>query len=363
MKKIFVGATRQNRGKTTLSLGLINAFIKRNLKVGFIKPVGQRYIDVKGEQIDEDAVLVETIFGSDCPIKHMSPIAIAQGFTTNYIEGKNESRQQLMDQIVQSFDIVSKGKDVVVVEGTGHSGVGSVFDMSNADVAKLLNLKAVLVSAGGVGGPIDEIMLNKSFFDVQGVETIGAIVNKIEMEKFDKINNIVRKGLKRKGVETLGVVPYVPLLSYLTMELIIDSIEGELLAGKDKLDLLIKTILVGAMPAHEALNYFGERVLIITPGSRDDIILALMSSYALGEQKGEIAGLLLTGGNAPHASIMKLIEKTQIPTLLVKKDTYTTASEVHDLLVKIRPKDTKKIEKIVDIVSCYVDVDWMLDLM
>jgi len=331
--------------------------------VGFIKPVGQRYVDVKGEQIDEDAVLVENIFGCDCPIKHTSPIAIAQGFTTNYIEGKIGNRQQIMDQIMQSFEIVSKGKDVVVVEGTGHSGVGSVFDMSNADVAKLLDVKTLLVSAGGVGGPIDEIVLNKTFFDVQGVTTIGAIVNKIEMEKFDRINNTVRKGLKRKGIETLGVIPYVPLLSWLTMEVIAESVEGTVLAGKDKMDLLIKTILVGAMPAHEALNYFGERVLIITPGSRDDIILALMSSYALGEQKGEIAGLVLTGGNAPHPSIMKLIEKTQIPTFLVKKDTYTTASEIHDLLVKIRPKDRKKIEKIADIVSSYVDVDRMLDLI
>ncbi|MEI7542992.1 MAG: AAA family ATPase [bacterium] len=363
MKKIFVGATRQNRGKTTLSLGLISAFKKRLLNVGFIKPIGQRYVELNGEMIDEDVVLVENIYGSDCPIKDMSPIAINQGFTTNYIEGKIQNRQQLVDQIQKSFEVVSKGKDIVVVEGTGHSGVGSVFDLSNADVAKILDVKALLVSAGGVGGPIDEIMLNKTFFDVQGVKTIGAVVNKIEMDKFDRINNTVRKGLTRKGIETLGVIPFVPLLSFLTMELIIDSIDGELLAGKDKLDLLIKNIVVGAMPAHEALDYFGERVLIITPGSRDDIILALMSSYTLGEQKGEIAGMILTGGTAPHPSIMKLIEKSQIPTLLVKKDIYTTASCLHDLLVKVRPKDTKKIDKIVNIVSGYVDVDRMLDLI
>ncbi len=363
MKKIFVGATRQNRGKTTLSLGLINAFIKRNMKVGFIKPVGQRYIGVNGEMIDEDSVLVQTIFGCDCPIKNTSPIAIAQGFTTSYIEGRIGGRQELVGRILKSFEVVSKGKDIVIVEGTGHSGVGSVFDLSNADVAKLLDVKALIVSAGGVGGPIDEIVLNKTFFDMQGVKTIGAVVNKIEMEKFDRINNVVRKGLKRKGIDTMGVIPYVPFLSYLTMELIIENVEGELLAGKDRMDLLIKGTVVGAMPAHEALNYFGESVLLITPGSRDDIILALMSSYALGEQKGEIAGMVLTGGNAPHSSIMKLIEKTQIPTLLVKKDTYSTASEIHDLMVKIRPKDTKKIEKIVDIVSAYVDVDRMLELI
>ena len=42
--KIFVAATRQNDGKTTISLGFINAFKKKFKRVGFIKPVGQRYI-------------------------------------------------------------------------------------------------------------------------------------------------------------------------------------------------------------------------------------------------------------------------------------------------------------------------------
>ena len=43
-RRIFVAATRQNDGKTTISLGLIKAFRKRFNKVGFIKPVGQRYV-------------------------------------------------------------------------------------------------------------------------------------------------------------------------------------------------------------------------------------------------------------------------------------------------------------------------------
>ena len=43
-KRIFIAATKQNDGKTTISLGLIRAFRKRFKNVGFIKPVGQRYV-------------------------------------------------------------------------------------------------------------------------------------------------------------------------------------------------------------------------------------------------------------------------------------------------------------------------------
>jgi len=37
MKKIFIAATKQNDGKTTLSLGLICNFQRRFKKTGFIK--------------------------------------------------------------------------------------------------------------------------------------------------------------------------------------------------------------------------------------------------------------------------------------------------------------------------------------
>ncbi|MEM8550287.1 MAG: AAA family ATPase, partial [Verrucomicrobiota bacterium] len=47
-KRIFVAATRQNDGKTTTCLGLFAALRQFSDKVGFIKPVGQRFIEVEG---------------------------------------------------------------------------------------------------------------------------------------------------------------------------------------------------------------------------------------------------------------------------------------------------------------------------
>ncbi|NBV84081.1 hypothetical protein EBR57_08180, partial [bacterium] len=55
MKKVFVAATRQNDGKTMVSLGLFNAFQKRFKDVAYMKPVGQQYRVVDGKKIDKDA--------------------------------------------------------------------------------------------------------------------------------------------------------------------------------------------------------------------------------------------------------------------------------------------------------------------
>ena len=85
-KKIFIAATRQNDGKTTLSLGLIAAFQQRFNEVGFIKPIGQRYQIEDGFKVDEDSILIESLCGLKDELKYMSPIAVEKGFTEKYIK-------------------------------------------------------------------------------------------------------------------------------------------------------------------------------------------------------------------------------------------------------------------------------------
>ncbi len=362
MKKIFLAATKQNDGKTTIALGLISNLRERFKRIGFIKPIGQRYLEEEGEKVDEDSVLIERFFeslGIKYMLKDMSPIAVQRGFTEQYI--LNPDRKRLTSQIKKSFSRIARDKDLVVIEGTGHAAVGSVFDHSNASVAKLLGAKVILVSSGGIGRPIDEIVLNKALFEKQGIELSGVIINKVLPEKFPKINRLVRRGLARKGVEVLGVIPYLPLLSYPSIEQVLEETDFKLLSGKEGLNNLVKRTVVGAMQPHNALNYLVDRVLLITPGDREDMILASLGCYFAGSIKEvHISGIVLTGNLLPHKTIMNMVEQTKIPVLLSKYDTYSTASCIHDLMVKIRPKDTEKIEAVKRIVNKHVDMDKIL---
>ena len=52
--RIFVAATRMDDGKTTMSIGLFAALQHRFPRIGFIKPVGQRFVEIEGAKIDED---------------------------------------------------------------------------------------------------------------------------------------------------------------------------------------------------------------------------------------------------------------------------------------------------------------------
>jgi BioD-like phosphotransacetylase family protein len=362
MKKIFISATNQNDGKTTVALGLIANLNKRFKAIGFIKPVGQRYlVEEHGFKIDEDSILIEDALktcGIKCDIRDTSPVAVEKGFTENYIN--DPKPKQITRHISEAFKRIAKSHNLVIIEGTGHAGVGSVFDHSNAQVAKQLGSGVIIVSSGGIGRPIDEICLNKALFEKEGVKLLGVIVNKVIPDKFDKINNLIRRGLKRKGIEVLGVIPYNPMLSYPTINQLLEETDYKLLyADPDNCpDNRVAKIVVGAMQIKDAKQYIIDQSLLITPGDREDMIKLALESHRQGSR---VSGIILTGGIVPNKRLVSSLEKAYIPLLSSKKDTYKVAATVSDLTVKIRPNDREKIDTVKQLINNYVNLDSIIN--
>ncbi len=89
------------------------------------------------------------------------------------------SREDQLKEMRRSYDAVSKVCDAVILEGTGHTGVGSVVDLNNAQVAKRLNADMILVANGGLGSAYDDLALNYLMCQRWGVNVIGIILNKV----------------------------------------------------------------------------------------------------------------------------------------------------------------------------------------
>ena len=355
--RVFIAATRQNDGKTTTSLGLLAALQKLYPRIGYIKPVGQRFVEVAEHKIDEDTVLMDSVYKLNCPLVDMSPIAVEPDFTRKYLE--NANYDILVKRIQKAFDRVAWEKDFVLCEGSGHAGVGSVFDLSNAQVAKILGAKVVIVTRGGIGKPIDEVALNQALFEKAGVEIIGVIVNKVMPDKIDYVADFTRRGLKRKGLELLGVIPHHRILSRPTLRSIKEELDAEELNKSGKLNNLVEDVVVGAMGANNAVQFFNPGVLVITPGDREDIIHAAAATLS-GKGLSTLAGIVLTGDLRPSEEVLKLIREMNFPVLLAKDDSYEVASKVHDLIVKTRPDDLEKISLIRDLIGKHVDVNRIL---
>ncbi len=362
-KRVFIAATRQNDGKTTTCLGLFAALETLFERVGFIKPIGQRFVEVEGHNIDEDSFLLDTIYNVRVPIEQMSPIAVDGTFTRRYLTDPDAMRDDLIHRICHAFDRVSWEKEVTLIEGTGHAGVGSVFDLSNARVARLLKAKVVIVAQGGIGRPVDEIALNKALFDQEGVEVIGAILNKVQADKIPLVTEYAGKGLERLGIPLLGVLPVQKMLSAPNLSQVVGQVDGRWINGKAQgLRERIHRFAIGAMTARGMIDYLQPGSLIITPGDRDDIILSAIASAGISGKK-VVSGIILTRDTMPHPKIMELLAQTNIPVIAAAADSYQVAACINKMTIKTQPEDDDKIPVIKKLILENVAIDRIVEAL
>ncbi len=366
MRQVYLAATGQNRGKTTTSIGLLDGFLRRGLDTRFMKPVGQRTIIEDGVPADEDAVLVRNVFGLTDPMTVMSPVHIPRGFTKSYIHG--DIVEDLGARIRAAHAAVTLVGEILLIEGTGHAGVGAVIGLSNATVAAMLGAPAIIVSEGGVGRPIDEIVLNASHFASHGVRVAGAIVNKVDLDAQPGIVQTLERGLALHDIPLLGVLPYRPILSNPTLAMILEGVHGETVHPGPDLDRVIGGVAIGAMEPAHMLERIRPDTLVIVPGDREDAILTLTTAHLTGlpdvpgaPPRGAALGLVLTGGYRPRQAVLDAIRRANLFATIVTEDTYAVASEVHDLLVKTHSADAGKIEMIKALVWEHLQIDRVLD--
>ncbi len=356
-KRIFIAATRMNDGKTTTSLALFAALRRFTPKVGFIKPVGQRFVEVEGHQIDEDSVLLDKIFDVKVPIGVMSPIAIHPSFTREFLDDPDKNHAVVVDKMCRAFDRAAFEKDYIIIEGSGHAGVGSVFNMSNADVAKRLKAKVIIVARGGIGRPIDEIALNKALFTQAGVEVIGAIINKVEADKLAMIKKYSQIALERMSIPLLGCIPVEKKLTVPKLNQVVDEVNGRWLNGREHgATERVDQVLIGAMAAKGLVDLLERGSLIITPGDREDILLGAIAAESIAGEK-VVSGIILTRNVLPHPKLMEMIAKTSIPVIICQDDSYAVASKVNQMTVKTQPSDSDKIPIIKNLISKNIDLD------
>jgi uncharacterized protein len=360
VRHVYLAATGQNRGKTTVSLGVLDGFRRRGLSTGFLKPVGQRTVIEDGVPADEDAVLMKHVFELREPLRQMSPVHIPRGFTQAYIDG--EVVEDLPARIRAAHASFAE-RDMLLIEGTGHAGVGAVIGLSNAIVAAMIDAPAVIVSEGGVGRPIDEIVLNASHFERHGVRVAGAIVNKVDLDAKPQLARTLERGLARHGIKLLGVLPYRPILSNPTLAMVLEGVHGETIHPGPDLDEVIGGIAIGAMEPQHMLQRIGPRSLVIVPGDRSDVILTIVEAREDGADGGDGAvGLVLTGGYRPSEGVLDAIRAADLFATLVPEDTYKVASELHDLLVKTHPADAGKIAEIKALLWEHLFIDRVLEV-
>ncbi|MBI5145350.1 MAG: hypothetical protein HZA27_04105, partial [Candidatus Omnitrophica bacterium] len=108
-------------------------------------------------------------------------------------------------------------------------------------------------------------------------------------------------------------------------------------------------------------KYIIDNSLLITPGDREDMLTSVLGCVRDSDKKKlKLSGIILSGGIMPEQPVLDLLSQAKIPILLAKADTYTVASIIHDLTVKIRPQDKEKIKDAIKLAKENIDLNSIL---
>jgi len=389
---IFILGTARDVGKTVTSVGVIGKLLSSEHgygldEIGYIKPVGQQVlsvIDDDGSPIDadKDAVVVTSLLKvRNVGYRHLSPVIWRGGLTASFIADSQdgnalEGRQAFMGRIRESYELVARDRKVVIVEGTGQPGVGSVAGISNGDVINMLREMGVpvfvaLVTRGGIGATIDEVFPYFMSLDHLGTRVDGLIVNCVYMSKADKIKAslegyydhiftpIYGHYLKQPFPPILGFVPSIPELGLPTMRLIAQQFGGD---PKSSLEIITPqafeeygSALVQRMKVVN-LRYGYERyvdagdAVVVGINANDSVLSVVLHHERLLSQHGKgLSGLILScrqvGGLSQQVRA-ELGRVEDLPAIAVDYDTADLIQRVDNMSVKLQPYDFYKCDLI-----------------
>lgn len=355
-KKIFVSSTSQDCGKTTTSLSLLHQARQRYERIGFIKPVGPKPIDFLGRRIDTDPATMAQVYGLEHLIDDMCPVVVEPGMTQRIVEGKIDV-SALAERILRSVERLDRECDFLIVEGAGHSGVGSILGLSNARVAAMVGAPVLMVACGGLGSLVDAVHMNLALYREEGAEVRLLVANKIHPEKRDKTLHLLRLAFQGAPFEVIGGFNYQPVLANPTLKRVASvlgiAVEGE----RKELMRIVHHLQIGASSTQRVVDTLKPDTLLIVTSSRDELLVTLSNLYTQPEYHPLIAGLVIPGLTPISGITQKILDNSGIPYLRSDKRTDQVFLAIHDDVSKLTAEDAEKIALIQQLARKRFDFD------
>jgi BioD-like phosphotransacetylase family protein len=356
-KKVFIAATGQHTGKTTISLSLLHMARKKYDRVGFMKPLGPKLAKFNGRDVDMDAKLMARVYGLEEDIELMSPVVLHPGDTKRVLDGYIRP-ESLLERIKESCRKLEEKVDFLVIEGAGHSGVGSVAGISNAVIAKMVDAPVMMVSGAGIGSAVDDVCLNLALFNAEGADVKLVLPNKIIKEKRDIVLHYLKRAFSTRNIEVLGGFNYSQILANPTLLNISRMLKLELEADSPQASRIVHHIQLGAASTQRVVDLLQPSSLLVVTSSRDELLVMLSTLYHMPEYFEKISGMVVTGVAPISAITQKIMDDSKIPYLRCEER--TTAEiflTLENYVSKITAEDEEKINLVQSLAETSLDFE------
>ncbi len=358
-------------GLTSVSLGLLSALERRGLRVGFVKPIRQPGDDAGPERSSAFARGTTELEPPEA-----LPFARAEALLA---AGR---RHELMQEAVGLYQRAAEGNDVVVVEGLTATASHPELDDLNGHLAQAIDAQVVLVAALGESPAAlsDRLRVAAEPFGGSGAHrVIGVVVNRLGADA-RAVAGAARSESSVEGhvmtpeelvgatpvlasgqLRLLGAVPFDPRLSSPRTRDVARHLGAEVVVAGELDSRRVADVSLVARTVGNMTHRLRPDALLITPGDRDDVILAVAMAAVNGVP---LAGLVLTGGIEPNPNVMRLCARaftTGLPLLAVGSDSYVSAARAAAIDPEVPLDDAERLGWVMDAVAERLDLDWLVE--
>ncbi len=320
MVALYVTSLERGSGKTTICAGLGKHLLGDGKKIGFFKPIIAEGKNPPTEGTDSDATFIKRLFALEEAVGLLCPVF--------------SDRSNLTSRIKEAYAKVSRGKDVVIVEG-----ISEQYKISG-DIVAALDARVVMVEDYS-----KELLKAINSYKDFGGYLLGIVLNKVPRSRVEHVRSEMSTQSDKAGVNILGVLPEDRALFTLTIGELAEHIQGEILSGTEKSAELVENFMVGAMVVDPGPDYFVRKAnkVVVVRSERPDMQMAALETST--------RCLVLTGNTAPNPVVLYRAEEKHVPIILVRDDTTTVVTNIEDALGKTRFHQDNKLPKLTEIME------------
>ena len=373
---ILVVPTEQRVGLTTVALGLVHALDREGIPVGFCKPISQPHATDTGPE--RSTRLARTVTSLTPP----EPISVAEA--ENLLGHGRENI--LLEEVIARYEQAAQHAAAVVVEGLVDTEEQPYGTHLNAKIAQSLDAKVIIVAAPGHDTPrqvADTVeVVARAYGGIHHERMLGCILNLLDAP-VDPVGHIrfdfsraengyspsheaeFRAECARRWPETfklIGCIPWDRELIAPRVRDIMHMINAQAI-NEGQLDRRVTHVALGARTLANSCQELRPGALVIAPGDRDDLLLAVCMAAMGG---AHVAAVLLTGGLKPDPRIWKLCGPALDAGLPVLTISYTTMQSVLYLPyinLEIPLDDRDRMKRAIEAVASHISLDWKEPLL
>jgi BioD-like phosphotransacetylase family protein len=331
-----VGSCEPFSGKSAVVLGLARQLLQRGVPVRFGKPLATSVdgaaASAAGQPlIDDDVAFVGRTLGlAEDSLLASVHLLQQQGARQRLLAGDLEAGagfEQLREALARAGDGLS------LLEAAGSMSEGLLYGLSLPQLARGLQAPVVLVHPWHDTCSADPLLQAR---EQLGGLLAGVVLNAVNPDDVPALRQEVVPALERLGIPVLGVMPRSPLLRSVTVEELARRLDARVLCCRDRLDLLVETLSIGAMNVNSAMEFFRRRrnMAVVTGADRTDIQLAALEAST--------QCLILTGAGEPLPQLISRAEELEVPLLKVEHDTLTTVEVIERTFGHVRLNESVK---------------------